>query len=133
LCLRGTAVLRIDKDEDVLHNNILGDDNVADLDAYLRKDLYATATDLAAIIQIDVDLHEEVKVYVGGLAIGRRPISADLSETEIGREVNDDADICLVKVEGLGESVVVDEVAVYVEAESDDGVYTVDVLSVYEV
>jgi hypothetical protein len=84
-------------------------------------------------MQVDVGLHEEVKVGVGGLAIDRSPISADLSESEIGHEVNDNGDICLVNGEGRGESVVADEFAVYAEAKSDDGVYTADFLVVYGV
>jgi hypothetical protein len=133
LGLSGTAGLRIEKHKDALLKNTLSDANVADLDAYLRKDLYATAAYLADIIQVDLGLDEEVKIGVGGLAMDRRPISADLSESEIDHEVIDDAGICLVQVEGLGESVVVDEVEVYVVAESDDGFYTVDVRGDYKV
>jgi hypothetical protein len=67
---------------------------------------------------------------VSGIAIGRSTVGADLSESKIGREVNGDGDICLVKVDGLGESVTVDVVVVNAEAESDDGGCTVEVLVV---
>jgi hypothetical protein len=69
--------------------------------------------------------------FVGGLAIDRSPISADLSESEIGSEVNDDGDLGLVKHDDLGVSVIVDVVVVDAEAEPYAGVYTVDVLVGY--
>jgi hypothetical protein len=55
------------------------------------------------------------------------------AKEKVGREVNGDGDICLIKVDGLGESVTVDVVVVNAETESYDDGCTVEILVVYGV
>jgi hypothetical protein len=46
----------------------------------------------------DIGLHGIVETGVYGLVIG----GSTVDESEVGREVNNDGDICLVKIDGLG-------------------------------
>jgi hypothetical protein len=55
----------------------------------------------------------------------------DVGQSEVGREVNVDGNVFLVKVDGIDVSVVVDELVVNADAESDDGGCSIDVLVVY--
>jgi hypothetical protein len=122
-----TVGLRNDESENVHSKDILGDDIAVDLDACLEEKSLCKgcrALDLAVVIQADIGLHGVVKRGVGGLTIGRSTVGADLSESEVGREVDGDGDIRLVKVDRLGESITVGVIVVDAEAESDGGGYT---------
>jgi hypothetical protein len=131
-----TVGMRNDESENVLYKDILSNDTVIDPDAHLKERSLCEGcriSDLAVVIQADVGLYGVGEVGVGGLAIGRSAVGADLSESEVGREVNGNGDIGLVKVDGLDEAVAVDVVVVHAEVEPDDGGCTVDVLVVYGV
>ena len=123
-----------DKEEDVLHINVLNRDRVVDLDAYLeggplRERGGGTNQTIGAIT--DVGLHGVVKNGILIVGVGKRPVGHDTGKSKVGRQVDVDGQVGLVKVDRLDDRLwVLVVVVVDADATENGGVGAVEGLVV---